>query len=133
VADTKAAPCWVLTNPRRRSGRVGSVHYASAVKAAEATARPHSPVAGWVPQRLDERCLTVSCRCGYVLDENADGVVHLPAGEVGVALAACGWVRDGDGWRCPECVAGVSRPGGDASACAPGAPLAASGGDSAPV
>lgn len=94
---------------------MGSVHYGSAVKAVEATARPHSPVAGWVPRQLDERCLTVSCRCGYVLDENADGVVHLPAGEVGVALRACGWVRDGNGWRCPECVAGVSRPGGKPS------------------
>lgn len=79
--------CWILvdTDGKPHENGDGEPHYESKDKAEEAYAglyRRYTDVTLpekaplLVPVKLDEPCLTITAACGYVLDEEADGVCH---------------------------------------------------------
>src|SRR5262245_22420462 len=79
-------PCWELVDLDGKPGDDGGdsiAHYSStdeAWKAYEDRFRwweeEDGPKPSWVPRELDQPCLTLTTVCGYVLDQDGDGICH---------------------------------------------------------
>ena len=111
MADTA---CWVLTNSDGEDlDQDGVPHFASEQKAAEYAARPGDYVLpdvspGFKPRQLDHLCVTVACSgCGYVYDEDEDGIAHFDDRAEAEKALAGHWKFTRDEALCDECKPGV--------------------------
>lgn len=117
MADTKTAPCWVLTNADGEDlDQDGVPHFPTEEKAAE-HARRTDPWAGWEtpagfkPRQLDHVCVILACSCcEYVYDEDEDGICHFDSPDEAEKALAGFWEFTGGVAKCDACKVGPCDP-----------------------
>lgn len=99
--DTLAYRCWHLTwsgEPAEIGERVP--HYRTEAEAQTEIDRDETDA---VPQQADEPCVQAVARCGFVYDEDGDGIEHFTTPQdAHDAVTDAGWVVSADGvLHCP--------------------------------
>lgn len=100
----QTAPCWVLADA---SGQWEERHWATREAAAAELGRDDDPDRGCESELRQAAlpCRVATAACGYVFDQEGEGVQHLPAdlAEAEEWLFDSGWVRLPDGrWACGD-------------------------------
>lgn len=98
--------CWELIDRDGNPWEYGEgiPHFATHADAADATTHPDISGGPWTPEQIDFDCVLIVCHeCSYVLDEDGEGIEHVPASDAEAHARDYDWTVVRGAFFCPEC------------------------------